>query len=137
MTTPLLIRTVAPEYKDETDEVLTVWLDLAAQRLDETTWGKVYAQALAYLAAHLLTVARRGVSGLPGSGAGAGQGASGAVTSISTGDWSIGFAGGMNGSEGGVDTLAESSLLTTRFGKEFVALRRTRPASRSRVIIAR
>lgn len=134
MTTPALVRILAPEYVAEDDTTLQVFLDLAAARLDAAAFGNVYAQANAYLAAHILTIARRGVAGAAGSGAGAGQGASGAVTAISTGDWSVSFAGGMNGSEGGVDTLAESSLMTTRFGKEFLALRRTRQAGRSRVI---
>lgn len=134
MTTPATVRALAPEYAAETDEVLMTYLDFAAQRLDARAFGGVYAQAVAYLAAHILTIARRGVAGGAGGGAGAGQGASGAVTAVSTGDWSVSFAGGLNGSEGGVDTLAEASLMTTRFGKEFLALRRTRAASRSRVI---
>jgi len=134
MTTPLLVKTLAPEYAAETDETLAVWLDLAAQRLDASVWGGVYGQAVAYLAAHLLTVARRGIAGLPGSGAGAGQGGAGSVDSVSTGDWSVGFAGGLSGGEGNTDLLAESSYLTTRFGKEFVSLRRSRPASRSRLV---
>lgn len=133
MTTPLLVKTIAPVYAGETDETLQVWLDLAAARMDAASFGALYAQANAYLAAHLLTVARRSVPAQAGSGSGGGTGATGAIDSVSTGDWSISFGGSLTGAETG-DVLAESSLMTTAFGKEFLAIRRTRAASRSRII---
>lgn len=134
MTTPAKLRILAPEFKTDDDDTLAVYLELAAERMDSRAWGNVYGQAVAYLAAHILTIARRGDASAAGGGAGAGQGGTGAVSSISTGDWSVSFGGSLTGAEGGVDTLAEASLMTTRHGKEYLALRRTRAAGRSRVI---
>lgn len=133
--TPDKVRTLAPEFSDDSDEVLTTWIELARERMAApSVWGRVYGTAVAYLAAHLKTIAARGAADEAGSGAGAGLGGVGPVTSAKVGRWSVTMGGAMTGAESGLDAKADASLVTTRHGKEFLALRRTRSAGKSRII---
>ncbi len=133
--TPDKVRAIAPEFKDDPDEVLQVFLDLALEiHGDASPWGNVYGTAMAYFAAHLQAVAAQGDPDATGAGAGAGQGASGAVTGMAVGRWSWSFGGNLNGSEGGMDPGLYGSLVTTRHGKMYLFLRKTRPNARGRLI---
>lgn len=106
--TVAVFRTLFPEFTKVTDAALEVWLPIAASRVPYTIWTTNTLYATALLLAHMLTAS--GKSGL-GSGGGA-------VTSESVGDLSRGFA--TVGIPGGGD----QELETTRYGQDFVALRR-------------
>lgn len=106
--TPDKIRAIAPELAGETDETLSTFIDLAAERMTPSAWGSVYGTAVAYLAAHLRTVALRDHAG--------------AVSSVSVGRWSVSYS------------TEPGPLGATRFGQEYLALMRTRAAGRSRLI---
>ncbi len=132
--TPDKVRTLAPEFASDPDELLQVFIDLALEMTSAPAWGNVYGTAVAYLAAHLKTVADQGDSSASGAGAGAGQGAVGPVTGMSVGRWSWSFGGKLNGSESGLDAGADGSLVTTRHGKMFLMLRKTRANGKARLI---
>lgn len=51
-----VMRVVAPEYKDMPEEDLKVWIELAGQQISEKKFGGMYHQAVAYLAAHKITL---------------------------------------------------------------------------------
>jgi len=99
---------VAPELADNADKQDAI--DLA----DEQT-GKVYGRArdhaVALLAAHILTVAKR-------------EGSGGAVSSIKEGNLSLGFTG-----------MVEGYLGTTSYGAELDRLRRSYIISARTVIV--
>jgi len=115
-----MFKQIAPEYANEDDATIAVFIDLAAQRLGgPLVWGAVYTQAVAYLAAHLLAVSRAGVDGSGGTSA--------EVTSKRTGDLAVGYASSGIGGD-------DAALAATRFGKEFLALRSTRAVGRASVI---
>jgi hypothetical protein len=106
--TVAIFRTLFPEFTKVTDTALEVWLPIASSRVPFSIWSTNTQYATALLLAHMLTAS--GKSGL-GSGGGA-------VTSESVGDLSRGFATvGQPGS-------GDQELLTTRYGQDFVALRR-------------
>lgn len=100
-------RTLFPEFTKISDAALEIWISIVVTRVPASVWGTntTYGQAL--LLAHMLTA-----SGKAGLGSGGG-----AVTAESVGDLSRSFA-----------TLGEGTgdqeLLTTRYGQDFVALRR-------------
>lgn len=114
-----LLKTIAPELASEPDERLDTFLTLAAQRVGPKAFGRVYQQAVAYLAAHLLTVSNRARD--------TGMAAAGPVASVGTGGLSVSF--------GAVVAMGDESLSTTSYGLEFIELRESRPSSKGRLII--
>ena len=117
-----LLKAVAPEFDvgdDSEDERLALFLGMATRRLDRSAWGAVYEDAQVYLAAHLLTLSAR--SSTAGAGAGA-------ITGMSTGDFSMSFAPVMT------RPGADAELATTVYGQQFLALRSTRAAGAPRLI---
>lgn len=108
------LRAVAPQFEDESDESLEVYLEMAADRLDASAWGKLFEQGAVYLAAHLLTVRNRAQQAAQHGGT-----AGGGVTSVSEGDQSISYA------EGGktASTPSEEALSSTQYGQQFLSLR--------------
>lgn len=107
------LKALAPQYASEPDDTLEVFLSMAAEQMDAEAWGTLYEQGAAYLAAHLLTLRDRGQQA-----AGHG-GAAGAVTSVSEGDQSIGYAGGGSTAQ----TPTEEALSSTTYGEQFLQLR--------------
>lgn len=51
-----ILRTIAPEFKDKTDDDLSIWIELAEPYLSEEKYGKLYPQAIAYLTAHKMSL---------------------------------------------------------------------------------
>ena len=102
---------VAPELADSADKQDAI--DLA-----ETQTGKVYGRArehaVALLAAHILTVAKR-------------EGQSGAVSNLSEGNLSIGY--------GRVNPMGDTPLHVTSYGAELDRLRRSYVISARTVIV--
>lgn len=99
-----VLQTIAPDLasKSNASQVLA----LADLRVSKNNFGSVRDQAVAYLAAHLLSLSN---SNFRKSGSG------GAVTSLREGDLSVSF-GAVPGSD--------DSLSSTWFGQEFERLRR-------------
>lgn len=108
------LKFVAPEFEDLPDATLDKALELAAQRISARAFGAIYEQAAAYMAAHILATSR-------GTQAEAGIG--GQITSVSTGDLSIGGQA--------LDTTGagDSALASTPYGARFLELRATVPTS--------
>jgi hypothetical protein len=99
-----VLQTIAADLasKDNASQVLA----LADQRVSKNNFGKVRDQAVAYLAAHILSLSN---SNFRKTGAG------GAITSLREGDLSVGF---------GATPGADDSLSATWYGQEFERLRR-------------
>lgn len=51
-----IIKTVAPEFKDKTEEDLRIWIELSEPYVNEKKFGKLYYQAVAYLTAHKMSL---------------------------------------------------------------------------------
>lgn len=112
MTIAQTIEDIAPELAsidpDRRDRIIA----LAENQVSAKVFGDLYEAAVAYLAAHMLTMAGR-------------SGKAGAVTSISEGQLSIGYQAGQN----------VSGLMATSYGQEFVRLRSQRViAPRTRMV---
>lgn len=112
--TPSAIKARFPEFTSETDAFIQIHLDDAVLDLDETRWGDLYAQGVAYLTAHLLVSAKRRAAN---TGA---VPAAGAVASKSVGDVSISYA-----SSGRVDnSVGAVEYNSTTYGQRYLTLRR-------------
>ena len=81
MATLATFRRIAPELAIVTDDDAQGFLDDAAAQLSKSTWGSLYDQAHARLAAHLTSLSRPDLAG-----------AAGPVTSESVGDLSRSYA---------------------------------------------
>ena len=98
------------EFKTTPTPKVDAFLGIASLRVAPTVWKERAAYATALLTAHMIA----------SSGGAGGQGgpASGPLTNESVGDLSRGFA------TIGVPGSGDQELLTTRFGQEYVALRK-------------
>lgn len=116
--TPLqYLRAFAPELASVSDGDAGTMITAVTATLTGSAWGDaVFPQAVAYLAAHLLTLQARAAAmavGLAGAGP---------LTSAGTGGLSLGFGGG--GFTGSEDVV----LSTTAHGQQFIRLRNSRAA---------
>ena len=109
-----LLDFVAPEFEDLADGVKDQAIAFAGQRISAEAFGRLYQQAIAYLAAHILASARGDVS----SGE---AGAIGQITSIRTGDLQIGGQA-LAGVEG-----ANASLASTSYGQRYLEIKNKIP----------
>lgn len=100
--------TLFDEFSKVKPEKIQAYLDLAAMRLPASVWGTAANYAACLLTAHMLTASGRG-----GQGAGGG-----AVNNQAVGDLSRGFASCFEPGTG------DSVLRTTRYGLDFIALRK-------------
>lgn len=98
------------EFSDVSAAKLAAYLGLAEGRVPASVWGTNAKYATALLTAHLLAAA----GGTGGSGGGTG----GPVTSEDLGEASRSYG------KLGVAGSADETLLTTRYGAEFIQLRR-------------
>lgn len=112
-----MLKSVAPELGDEEDERLERFIEMAAQRISAKVFGKVYPQAVAYLAAHMVTLSNRKRD--------TDVAAAGPVTSVSTGGLSMQFDGG--GPEG-------DELDSTPYGRQFQQLRDSRARTKGMLL---
>lgn len=96
------------EFKRVSPVKIQAYLDIATTRVPPTVWGAAANYATALLTAHMLTA-----SGPQGQGSGGG-----AVSDESVGDVSRSFAQVFQAGAG------DAPLMTTRYGIDFVALRR-------------
>lgn len=107
-----LLDFVAPEFEDLADAVKDQAISFAGQRISAEAFGRLYQQAIAYLAAHILASAR-------GDAAEAGVG--GTVTMVRTGDLQI-QGESLSGFEG-----ADASLGSTPYGQQYLELKNKIP----------
>lgn len=113
---------IAPELADS--DRRDTFLELAAARLTSGRWGSMYVQAVCYLAAHMLTL-----SPAADDGSGASR-AAGPVTSKGAGDLSIAYGS----VSPGTISMSDAALLTTPYGREFLAIRNTRSQATAGII---
>jgi hypothetical protein len=135
--TPDKVRFVAPEFRDDTDAEIQPFIELALRMTSPTAWGNVYGDAIAYLAGHLKLVTAQGDPDASGAGPGAGMGATGPVSAVTLGRWNMSFSGQLTGAEAGLDPASDGSLVTTRLGKLYLMLRRTRANGKARLVLPR
>jgi hypothetical protein len=103
MSTPALVQSIAPEFKNKTSEEIQVFIDIAKTMIDQSVWGDKYDYGVAYLAAHLMTVSARG-------------GTSGSVVKEQVGEITVQYSQPMSD---GVKSL----YLSTSYGSIYLSLR--------------
>ncbi len=108
------------------DATVDQFLLTASCRLCADAYGTKFEEASVWLAAHMLAV-----SGVFQNSAGTVPGAGGPISSLKTGDESIGFSSltSTAGSSG-----IDADLMSTAYGRQFIFLRDTRPARAPTVI---
>jgi hypothetical protein len=104
--------TLFEEFGSANKTKVGAFIDIASSRVSPTVWGANAKYATALLTAHMLASTGHSPSGGMGGSAG------GALTGESVGDLS------RNYSAVGVAGSGDQELMTTRYGMEFVALRR-------------
>lgn len=100
--------TLFDEFKKVPEPKLDVYLDLASMRVPSSVWGSSTKYATALLAAHMLSTSGRQGGGPTG----------GAITAEAVGDLSRSYATCF------VPGSGDAVLMTTRYGIDFIALRR-------------
>lgn len=115
-------RLIAPNFSAVDDATVEGYLDLAATRMHAVTWGGLYPEGLANLAAHIMTRAGVGGQGLGAKGPVL-AGASGGFASMSTGRESLSFGAGGGVGQGRAKDGSDDELTTTRFGLAYISLR--------------
>lgn len=108
-----IVRLVATEFEDLSDETVEMWIDLTKPLISKKVFGKLYEQALALLTAHRLKMSGYGDSQLGTVGD------SLRVGSYSEGETSIGFTVSQQ-----TNLLADAELALTPYGLQFLSLRR-------------
>lgn len=118
-----LLRLLAPDLAAEPDARVEDFITEAARRLNGPAFGALFPQATIYFAAHLLAYSPDGGTGGVAVGAG---GASGALSSKKTGDEALTFGSASSLTSGVTVTMADADLMTTHYGRQFLAIRGTR-----------
>lgn len=130
MSTPDLVRSLAPAYAALTDDQIQPFLNLAIKAHTASQWGNVYPEAMAWYAAHLLATGGDPVEAAAGGG---GAVAGGPLTSQKDGDLARGY-GGQAAGYGGSKDASVLDLSQTSYGRHYLTLRRSRAASAPRVV---
>lgn len=109
-----IIRATMTEFSEVSDDDVNVFLELAKPLVSEKRFGKLYQQALAYLAGHKMKMA--GLGKLIGSGT---IGETIGLSSVSEGETSVSFTNNQTG-----NTSADAEYGLTVYGMQFLQLRR-------------
>jgi len=115
-----VIKAVAPEFKDKTEDELKVWVELAEPYISEDRFGGLYTQAMAYLTAHKMTLnapASKNEGELSIS-----LKDSMGIASFTEGSTSVSFNNAASGSGGA--SGADAEYLLTAYGLQFLAIRK-------------
>lgn len=116
--TPLQVfRLVAPEFTATSDDTVGGVFELVASMVSEAKFGKLYPQAIAYLAAHWLAWQVL----IMAAGSSAGAATAGRITSEREGDLSRGYADNSRAPNAG---SFFDNLERTAYGLEFKRLAR-------------
>lgn len=115
-----VIKTVAPEFKDKTEDELKTWIDITEPYISESRFGALYIQAMAYLTAHKMTLnapasRREGEINVSLKD-------SMNIASFSEGSTSVSFNNSAVGSSGA--SGADAEYLLTAYGLQFLAIRK-------------
>ena len=102
MTALEIFRMIASEFASMTDEDVQKWLDLAAEFIDQETFGDKYDSAVAYYAAHLIKVE-------------SGNGTAGAIEEKKVGDLRIKYHQGNE---------ALMGFNTTSYGQQYLVIQK-------------
>ena len=111
-----MIRLIATEFSEITDEVLGQWIEIVKPMVSKKQFGKLYPHAIAYLVCHKLKMAGQGDNPLGELGQ---IGIGFAVGSVSEGGSSISF--GANQSS---NLAPDAELALTPYGLQYLSLRR-------------
>lgn len=107
----------------QSDAMATTYAEFAIQSHDATRWGAVYAQAMMFYTAHMLTL-------MPGTASSASSSASGPVKSKKAGGTQIEYADTASSVASTVKMSADDIwLLETAYGKVYLRLRNSRQAA--------
>lgn len=112
MTVIDMIRLIAPEFDNTSDNELEQWIEFATPFVSKKQFGKLYNQALALFICHKMKVANLGEDNGMGTFADAVR-----FSSYSEGSRSVSFNGGINGS-------ADDELKLTPYGLQYISLRK-------------
>lgn len=116
-----IVRNVAPEFKDKTDDDLKFWIELAEPYISENQYGKLYPQAMAYLTAHKISLnapaeSKEGEVSVSVK-------STMNVASYTEGSTSISFNNSAV-SSGGTTSGVDTEYLLTAYGLQFLAIRK-------------
>jgi hypothetical protein len=132
MTALTTFRRIAREFAAIADGEVEEWLaDAASSMAPPARWGAVYDQAVANLAAHLMTRGGAGQVLTPGDPTVA---AAGGATSITTGRLAVSFGSSGGAGAGRASDGSEDDYTTTKYGLRYLALMKTRAARLPRVL---
>ena len=124
-----IFRIVAPGFKGIDDETVNLWIELTDPLVSRRRFGRLHSQALAFLTAHRMYLADIGhedeemVDGLNLGNLAAGK--TRHISSFSEGKVSISF----NHDQGDLDTEGDAYYGLSKYGIEFLKLRRKRVVS--------
>ncbi len=118
--TAAIIRMIAPEYKDKSEEELRNWIELAEPYISVKKFGKLYYQALAYLTAHKMSLNVPEVGNEDESGISVKDAMN--VASYTEGSTSISYNN--SAVSAGSAASADAEYLLTAYGLQFLAIRK-------------
>lgn len=120
-----IFREIATEFSAVADATVENWIERASNRHTAASFGAaaVFAEAMAYYAAHLMKMQERAAAASGGGGGGAGVGS---VTSHRAGKWAVGYGG--TGSASSKFDKSEQDLLQTTYGMTYLSIVNTRSA---------
>lgn len=111
-----MIRLIAAEFSDISDEDLGNWIEIVKPMVSKKQFGKLYPHAIAYLVCHKLKMAGQGENPLGDLGSfNIGFG----VGSVSEGGSSISF-----GASQSSNLASDAELALTPYGLQYLSLRR-------------
>ncbi len=109
-----IIRATMTEFDEVPDDTVNVYLSLAEPLISKKRFGKMYQQALAYLAAHKMKLSGLGISsGMCSIGDTIG------LASVSEGETSVSFFNNQAG-----NTATDSEFGRTVYGMQYLQLRK-------------
>ena len=109
-----IIRATMGEFSDVPDDTVKTFISLAEPLISKKRFGKMYPQALAYLAAHKMKMSGLGKSiGIGSIGDTIG------LSSVSEGETSVSFSNNQAG-----NTTADSEFGLTVYGMQYLQIKR-------------
>lgn len=109
-----IIRVTMNEFSEVPDDTVNVYVSLAEPLISKKRFGKMYQQALAYLAAHKMKLSGLGISnGICSIGDTIG------LSSVSEGETSVSFSNNQAG-----NTATDSEFGLTVYGMQYIQLRK-------------
>lgn len=109
-----IIRVTMNEFNEVSDDTVNVYLSLAEPLISKKRFGKMYQQALAYLAAHKMKLSGLGISNGIGS-----IGDTIGLASVSEGETSVSFFNNQTGS-----AVTDLEFGRTVYGMQYLQLRK-------------